>query len=285
MATRFEIHLQGMDVPEGLIDADRLMDIVRSLQEMASRLGRQVMGAPERGRPSKQLDNLTGLRIGLEKGSTTIIAERAGALGAFPLDLPDEAEVDRRIGELIEALVEDTRPDWVGDPLAASAADLVSALQRTAPEVRFVVDDVPRRTFATSVLHRETWTSVASPASAAAVTFTGRLFAVNLNTHRLGVQDDVGNQVTLPDVVNDAQVATMVGSYVTVVGVGENDVDGRLKRIIGASVSPARDPLPDQQVPSSVSLHQILSSATGPAFGGIEDLTDDEVDAFYEALR
>lgn len=58
MTTRFELHLVGMDVPEGLIDADRLVEIVRSLQDMATRLGRLETTSAQTGRPSRELDRV-----------------------------------------------------------------------------------------------------------------------------------------------------------------------------------------------------------------------------------
>lgn len=284
MAKRFELHLEGMQVPEGLIDADRLVEIVKCLQEMATRLGRLETDAAAKGRPSKNLDRVASLRIGLEKGSTTIVAERDTSLDALELDLPDEEAVDRRFAELIESIGADRRPDWVTDSLASTADDLVVALQRTAPRVELKVDGVSRKSFDTKTIHRETW-RLAGPAKLAdEVTFTGRLFAVNLNTHRLQVQDDVGNQVALPKVVNDIEVAKLVGEHVRVTGTPEVDAVGKLTQISEASVELAPDPLGSQEVRAVMSLDEILDSAPGPIVGGIAGLTDAEVEAFLEAI-
>lgn len=157
MAQRFELHLLGMQAPEGLIDADRLVEIVRSLQEVATRLGRVETDSALRGRPSKDLDRVAALRIGLEKGSTTIIAERDTLPGALEFDMHDEVSVDGRFAELIESIGADERPVWVTDSQASAADGLVAALQRTAPTVEFKVDGLSRRTFHTKAIHRETW--------------------------------------------------------------------------------------------------------------------------------
>ena len=93
MAKRFELHLLGMDEPEGLIDADRLVEIVGSLQAIATRLSRIETDSARKGRPSKNVARVASLRIGLEKGSTTIIAERDVPEGALEFDLPDEEAV------------------------------------------------------------------------------------------------------------------------------------------------------------------------------------------------
>ncbi|MGK2932102.1 MAG: hypothetical protein ACSLFD_04955 [Solirubrobacterales bacterium] len=284
MAKRFEFHLEGMDAPEGLIDADRLVEIVKSLQEMTVRLGRIETESAPSGRPSKSLDRVASLRIGLQTGSTTIIAERDVAEGALDLDLPDEEAVDRRFAELIEGIGADLRPPWVTDSLASTAADLVAALQRTAPRVELKVDGVTRKTFETQAIHRDTWQPSATAQSSDEVAFTGQLFAVNLNTHRLQVQDDVGNHVALPKVQNDTEIGKLVGSHVKVRGMPEFDLGGRLIVINDASVESAPDPLGGSKIPTNMSLDQILSSAPGPELGGIAGLTDAEVDAFLEAI-
>lgn len=284
MAKRFELHLEGMNAPEGLIDADRLVEIVKSLQEMTTRLGRIETDSAQRGRPSKNLDRVASLRIGLAKGSTTIIAERDVAEDVLELGLPDEEAVDRRLAELIESIGADQRPGWVTDSLASTADDLVTALQRAAPKVELRVDGVSRKTFETQAIHRETWRTSASARTEEEIVFTGRLFAVNLNTHRLQVQDDVGNQVALPKVLDDAEVGKLVGAYVTVVGAPEVDFTGKVTRINDASVELAPDPLGGQQVRSTTPLEAILAGSPGPSSGGITGLTDDEVEAFLEAI-
>lgn len=284
MPTRFELHLKGMDAPEGLIDADRLVEIVRSLQEMATRLGRIETDSASRGRPSKSVERVASLRIGLQKGSTTIVAERDAAQGALDLNLPDEEAVDRRFAELIESIGADHRPDWVSDAVAHTANDLVAALQRTAPRVEVKVDGVSKASFVTRDIHRETWMPSTATRSDEEITFTGRLFAVNLHTHRLQVQDDVGNQVALPKVLNDAEVGSLLGAYVRVTGIPEFAANGTLSRINEASVAPAPAPLNGQQVRTGISLKEILASAPGPDPGGIEGLTDAEIDAFLQAI-
>lgn len=285
MAERFELHLMGMDVPEGLIDADRLVEIVKSLQEMATRIGRVETDSARVGRPSRDLERVATLRIGLEKGSTTIIAERDAATGALDLDLTDEVAVDRRFAELIESIGADERPAWVSDSLASTAGDLVAALQRTAPTVDFRVGGVSRRTFDTKAIRRETWKATDLIPSDEEIAFTGRLYAVNLNTHRLQVQDDMGNQVGLPKVQNDSEVGKLVGAYVTVTGTRELDATGKLIQILDASIELAPDPVDNRQHRTRVSLDEILAGKPGPIPGGIPGLTDEEADAFFEAIR
>lgn len=269
MLKRLELRLEGMNVPGGLIAADRLVDIVKSLQGMTVGLARIETASAPKGRPSKHLDRVAGLRIGLEAGSTTIIVERDTPQDALPLVTADEAGVDRGFVELIESIGADRRPDWVTDSLANATASLVAALKRTAPKVELRVNGIGRTSFDTESIHRATWQAATPDPGNQDVTFTGRLFAVNLNTHRLQVQDDVGNQVALPRVRNDAEIGKLVGSYVRVTGVPEVDTSGSLTRIHDAKVELAPDPLGGQRVPASVPLGEILAGALGPAPGGI----------------
>jgi len=141
-----------------------------------------------------------------------------------------------------------------------------------------------RRTFKTAEVHRETWRVVAKQ-SPEAVAFVGRLYAVNLNTHRLQVQDDGGNQIALPKVLNDTDVGRLLGSYVAVTGAPEHDSRGRLTQIHDATINAAPDPLRGATVNDAVSLDEILQSAPGPHPNGGIDLTDDEFASFLEAAR
>lgn len=283
MSAQFEFHLRGASAPEGQLDADHLLAIVTSLKEIAIKIGRAETDAEPVGRAPKRVHRVAKLLIGLAPGSTTVLARRVGGGdGALEFDLPDEQAFDERFQDLIESIALDQRPNWVSDSLSLAAADLTAALQEAAPEVEFKVSGRSRRTFRTADVHRETWqAAAASPLNA--VTFTGRLYAVNLKTHRLQVQDDVGTRVALPDVLNDAYAGRLLGTHVTVTGTPELDARGRLTHIYDSTIEAAPDPLAGEVVPGVVSLEEILASAPGIEPGGIE-LTEAESDAFFEAM-
>jgi hypothetical protein len=283
MSAQFEFHLRGANAPEGELDADHLLAIVTSLKEVATKIGRAETEAEPVGRAPKRVHRVARLLIGLAPGSTTVLARRVGGGdGALDFDLPDEQAFDERLQDLIESIALDQRPGWVSDSLSLSAADLAAALQQAAPEIEFKVSGQSRRTFRTADVHRETW-RVAATSELNAVTFVGRLYAVNLKTHRLQVQDDVGTQVALPDVVNDGDASRLLGAHVTVTGAPELDMRGRLTRIHDATIEAAPEPLAGEVVPGVVSLEEILASAPGIEPGGIE-LTEAEFDAFFEAM-
>ncbi|UER53195.1 hypothetical protein HJG43_02620 [Kineosporiaceae bacterium SCSIO 59966] len=285
MATQFEFRLIGASAPDGELEADHLLAIVASLKEVATKIGRVETDAEPVGRAPKRTQRVAKLTIGLAPGSTTVLARRAGAGdGALDFDLADEQAFDEKFTALVESIGLDHRPSWVDDSLSLAAADLTAALQQAAPEVEFTAAGKVCRRFKTEATHRETW-RVDTPSSSESVTFTGRLFAVNLNTHRLQVQDDVGHHVALPKVSNDAEVSRLIGSYVTVTGAPERDASGRLTQIHDAAIAAAPDPLGGSVVPAAVSLDEILASAPGPDIDGGIELTDEEFTAFLEAVR
>lgn len=283
MTTQFEFRLIGASAPDGELGADDLLAIVTSLKELATKIGRGETDAEPVGRPPKRTQRVADLTIGLTGGSTTVVVRRTGVGDALEFDLADEQAFDEKFTAIVEAIALDHRPPWVGDSLSLVAADLTAALRQAAPEVEFKVDGTTRRRFTTEETHRETW-RLDLTTSADSITFAGKLYAVNLNTHRLQVQDDVGHQVALPKVSNDAEVSRLIGSYVTVTGTPERDARGRLARINDASVAAAPDPLSGSVVPVSVSLDEIRASAPGVGPGGIEGLTDTEFDAFFDAM-
>jgi hypothetical protein len=283
MTTQFEFRLIGASAPDGELEAEQLLAIVTSLKEIATKIGRVETDAEPVGRAPKRTQRVAKLTIGLAPGSTSVLARRTGAGGALDFDLVDEQSFDEKFAALVESIALDQRPSWVGDSLSLAAADLTAALQQAAPEVEFKVAGEMRRRFKTEQTHRETW-RVDPTSSSDSITFAGRLYAVNLNTHRLQVQDDVGHQVALPKVSNDAEVSWLIGSYVAVTGAPERDTRGRLTHIHDAAVVAAPDPLGGDVVPAAVSLDEILASAPGIEPGGIEGLTDSEFDSFFAAM-
>ncbi|MFT3876698.1 MAG: hypothetical protein QM708_09795 [Propioniciclava sp.] len=287
MATQFEFRLIDGDAPEGELEADQLIAIVQSLKEVATKISRAETDAQAVGRPSKRTQRVARLSIGLAPGSTTVLVRRAGVdENALPLEVTEERAFDEKFQAIVESIAVDERPAWVTDTLAIAAGSLRGALEAAAPTVEFKAGGQVRRTFRTAQTHKETWKAAGAEQTTAVVTFVGRLRAVNLDTHRLQVTDDIGNRVALPNVVNDVGLGRLLGSYVTVVGAAERDAKGHLAQIHDAVIEPAPSLPPGVGlgVPASASLEEIVAGAPGPRFGGIQGLTDDEADAFLDAL-
>lgn len=284
MSTQFEFHLKGVDAPDGELRADHLLALVQSLVEVASKIGRVETDAERVGRAPRRVKRVATLSVGLAPGSTRVLARRAGAgSDALDFDLADEEAFDQTFAALVESIALDERPAWVGDSLALAAADLTAALQQCASEVEFKVGGDARTTFRTTETRRETW-HVTTGTGEGEIQFVGQLFAVNLHTHRLQVQDDVGHSVRLPKVSNDATVGHLIGSRVSVVGTPEFDNQGRLVQIHRATLTAAPAALGDSGVAASLSVEQILASAPGADPGALDGLTDAEADAFFEAM-
>ncbi|HNV11452.1 MAG TPA: hypothetical protein PKN27_08980 [Propionibacteriaceae bacterium] len=287
MATQFEFRLIDGNAADGELEADQLIAIVQSLKEVATKLGRGQTDAEAVGRPSKRTQHVAKLSIGLAPGSTRVLVRRAEVdADALPIELDEERAFDDQFLAIIESIAVDERPTWVPDTLAAAAGKLRSALEGAAPTVEFMADARVCTTFKTTETHKETWSVVEFEPRTETVAFVGRLRVVNLDTHRLQVTDDVGNKVALPHVVSDATVGRLLDEYVTVVGTPERDAKGRLAQIHEAVIEPAHL-LPagvTVGLPVAVSLEDMMASAPGPTFGGIQGLTDEEADGFLDAL-
>lgn len=286
MATQFELRLVDGNAAEGELEADDLLAIVQSLKELAMKLGRAETDAEPVGRPSRRTTRVAKLSIGLAAGSTRVLVRRSEIdEAALPIELDEERIFDEKFQAIVESIAVDERPDWVSDTVAVAASSLRAALEAAAPVVEFKANGGVRRTFRTKETHRETWRTAEAPRGEA-VTFVGRLRAVNLDTHRLQVTDDVGNKVALPNVLNGASVGRLLDEYVEVIGTPERDARGRLTQLYDAVIQPAaafaqgialgvREPL---------SLDDILASAPGLEIGGIPGLTEEEAVSFLRAI-
>jgi len=284
VATQFEFRLIGGESPEGELEADHLIAIVQSLKEVATKLGRAETDAESLGRPSKRTQRVAKLTIGLAPGSTKVLVRRADDEDSLDFDLDEEKSFDEKFQAIVESIALDDRPEWVTDTLAIAAGELRTALEKAAPTVEFKAAGQVRRTFKTAETRRETWKATSAPAAPETVTFVGRLRAVNLDTHRLQVTDDVGNRVALPNVVNDVQVGHLIGGYVEVIGAPEHDPKGKLAQIHEAVIQAAA-PIPGSTgVREVVSLDEILASASGPELGGIPGLTEEEAESYLKAI-
>lgn len=287
MATQFELRLIDGDAPAGELEADHLIAIVQSLKELATKLGRAETDAEPVGRPARRTQRVATLSIGLAPGSTRVLVRRSKVdEAALPIELAEELAFDEKFQAIVESIAADERPAWVSDTVAMAVSSLRAALEVAAPVVEFTAGGKTRTTFRTNETHRETWKSADAERQGEAVTFVGRLRAVNLDTHRLQVTDDVGNKVALPNVGNDATVGHLLDAYVEVVGTPERDARGRLAQLHDVEIKPA------PQIPAGVGvgvrravpLNEILATARGPEPGGIPDLTEEEALSFLTAI-
>ncbi len=284
MAKQFEFRLLDGSAPSGQLEADDLIALVQSLKEVATKLGRQETESELIGRPSKRAHRLARLNIGLGPGSTRVFLQRISAgTGSLEFDVDEELSFDARFEEIVSSIAADRRPQWVSAPLAIAAGNLRAALARVAPRVEFAVDGRVSQRFSTGETHKHTWSSDdVSPH--AIVSFVGRLRAVNLDSHRLQVTDDVGNRVALVDVADDVQAGRLLGEYVHVVGSPVRNAKGRLSHIHRPTIEAASAAPGVASARASVPLEAILARTEGPRPEGIADLSHDEAAAFLDAI-
>jgi hypothetical protein len=121
--------------------------------------------------------------------------------------------------------------------------------------------------------------------SGVAKTAAGRLENVGLGSHEFRLRDDVDNAVDLRYVENDTVAEQLVGQWVIAQGTGILHASGRMVALENARVFHADDPAADFIGKRVITRAEILASAPGPDLDGGIDLTDDEFQAFVEALR
>lgn len=283
MMTEFQFRLIDTGSPVGELRADRLIELVQNLQRISTRIGRATTRGEARGRLRKETEEMVVLSIGLTPGSTTLQWQRAPHGSTLDLKLPHEEAFDRTFENVISALASNERPSWFDDGFASDVGALRNALERTARTVEFSSDGTVHTTFCLSDTTPETWAATEPAQASQEIRFVGQLRAVNLDTHRLHVTDDVGNRVALPDVSGDLEVGALLGQYVEVTGFPEYTEDGHPSHIRNATVV-AAEPVITPSAPPHTDIAELLASAPGPDPHGVAGLTDEEAEGFLKAI-
>ena len=111
---------------------------------------------------------------------------------------------------------------------------------------------------------------------------SGVLEAVDLKPPgRFRLRDDVGNAIPLDRVANSVDARTLIGTRVTAVGEALLGSAGQVQRLVDATVVALR--LPDWSVPSSAA--SAMRVTNSPIAGGVEGVSDEEVDDFLALVR
>lgn len=284
MMTEIELHLVGAAAPNGEIAAKDVAALAAALQELATRVGREMINTPGPGRSKQFMEEFAQLRLRAVESGSTVLRFNKGPVDKLAVELPEEALADDRLWEIAGAIGDDRRPEWVTDLIAESAGKLVSAVRAAAPTVILKAQsriDVHIRSAAT---HSETWVSP-SVRTGGVATAAGRLEKVDLRSHAFRLRDDVDNTVELRNVESDTLAARLVGQWVIAEGTAILHASGRLVALESARVLPAEDPAAEFLGSRVVAPEEILASAPGPDFDGGIDLTDEEFEAFLRAAR
>jgi hypothetical protein len=284
MTKDIELRLFDAPAPDGEIVVKDLAALTTALQELTTRIGREVINTPGPGRTKQFMEEFAQLRLrAIEAGSTVLVFSK-GPTDKLDVDLSEQKLADDRFWEIVKAIGEDQRPVWVTDLIAESAGKFVDALQAAAPKA--VLHGPSRDDVAidSARIHAETWVSKRRQTDTV-LTATGRLEKVDLHSHEFRVRDDVGQAVDLKHVEDDVTAAQLVGQWVVANGNGVLLPSGRLVALDKATIERADDPASAHLDNEVIGLDEILSSAPGPDIDGGIDLTDEEFAAFLEAAR
>lgn len=284
MMKEIELRLVDAPTPSGEVAVKDLAALATALQELTTRISREVINTPGPGRTKQFMEELSQLRLHAVEPGSTVLRFSKGPVDKLDVDLPEQALADDRLWEIVRAMGEDRRPDWATDLIAESVGKLVNAIQAAAPTVILRAPSRPEVRIASSAMHVETWTPT-RVRTGTIMTAAGRLEKVDLRSHDFRLRDDVDTTVELKSVENDTVAAQLVGQWVVAEGTGIQRASGRLVALQNVRVLPANDPAADYVGPKVVTLDEILASAPGPDPSGGLDLTDDEFAAFLEAAR
>jgi len=284
MIKEIELRLVDAPAPSGEIAVKDLAALATALQELTTRISRDVVNAPGPGRTRQFMEELAQLRLHAVEPGSTVLRFSKGPTDKLDVDLPEQAVADDRFWQIVQAMAEDRRPEWVTDRIAESAGKLINAFQAAAATV--IVGASSRREvwINSATTHAETWIPKRVD-SGVVMTAAGRLEKVDLHSHEFRLRDDVDNTVDIKHVESDAVAARLVGEWVVAQGIGILHASGRLVALANARVFRANDPAAEFIGGSVISRDEILASAPGPDPSGGLDLSEDEAVAFLAALR
>lgn len=283
MANDLELRLIGAPVPNGEIAAKDLAALAVALQELATRIGRNIVNTPGPGRTRQFMEESAQLRLRAVESGSTILKFSKGAPDKLDVDLPEQKAADDQFWQIVDAIKHDRRPEWATDLIADSAAKLVTALRDAAPRVAISDSAHSAVEIESAGIHAHTWTAKRVQTDTQ-MEARGRLEKVDLRSHEFRVRDDVGHSVDLKHVADDVDAAQHVGRWVIAVGDGITS-SNRLVALDNASLVLVNDPAEVFSDDTVLTLGEILESAPGPDLTGGIDLSDDEFAAFLEAAR
>lgn len=283
MTADLELRLIGASVPDGEISLKDLAALSAALQELTTRIGRDVVQTPGPGRTWAFMEEFAQLRLRTVESGSTILRFGKGPIDKLDVSVAEHQLAESRFWEIIDAIDRDQRPEWASDLIAESTAKLIVALRDAAPQVSLSSSAHPAVKIDLLAVHSETW-ATRPQMTGTQSRARGRLEKVDLHSHIFRVRDDVGHSVELRHVVSDVEASHFIGQWVVAEGDGMV-VSGRLVALDHAVISLLTDAFDLLGQGSPTSLDEVLASAPGPdPTAGIE-LTDEEFAAFLSAAR
>jgi hypothetical protein len=279
----YSLSLDGLSAPQGEIPLRDLVDIAAALQLTATRIARQISGQTGRGRSTGPVDRISELRLSGVSIGSTVLELSLGDDGSLGLAGGDEDLVAARFEESLTSIASNAPPDWASPGVTAAIGKLankVTASGATRVEARrgSGSNAQPWQVIDVSSIDLDAW-KVQEERNTERVAMAGVLDKVDLRARRFRVRDDVGNDVTLDDVVDVDAAAQLIGQRVVARGVAERD-QGRVVRIIEPVLT--REEIPEEwfaSIPSRVPVGAQMSQS------GITGVTADEVADFLAEIR
>lgn len=268
--------------PRGEISVRDLTALASALQELSTRVGRDVLRTPGPGRTRQFMEEFTELRLRAITAGSTVLTFSRGSADQLDMALPEQQAADRQFWAVLEGIGQDQRPAGISDLSAESAGKFASALRSAAPRAELTGTGWRPVEFRSERIHAETWTSERVRTDKR-IEVKGRLEKVDLRSHEFRVQDDVGNTVDLKHVAEDADVAVLVGRWVAAEGTAIIRAD-RVRALDDVTIRALDDPTQAIANDAAVTtLAELIASAPGPDLGGGIELSDDDFASFLEA--
>lgn len=281
----FALRFIGLPEPDGEITAADLIDVMSGLQRALRAIAGQLVGGKLKGRPPREVRELSVLRLAALSGGSTTLLLRVGE--HVPETDPDLAHssttLTTRLLDGLESLNHPCPPEWTDKAVRERLADLGDSMKKTGAKSVSFRHLHTARTESETVIHlpewtRRAWLDVPEP-EMSETTFVGILEMVDLNQGRFRLRDMVDNTVELHHVQEVEEVAALIGQQVVASGT-EKRRPGSSGQILGATVHPVSLPqewrLPPAATPPRGSLFAMLP---------VDDLTTEEIDDYLTELR
>ncbi|MGY4710674.1 hypothetical protein ACXDF8_14125 [Mycolicibacterium sp. CBM1] len=159
VSTEFELKLVDAPVPSGEVAAKDLAALAASLQELTTRIGRDVAGSAGPGRSKQHTEKSARLRLRSVTPGSTVLKFVKGPTDKLDIDLAHERLADDRFWDVIAGIGQNHKPEWMTDLVAESAGKLVAALRSAAPRAVFSAPARPTIDFDPTTVSVESWLS------------------------------------------------------------------------------------------------------------------------------
>lgn len=283
-ANDFVLTLSQTREANGEIAFDDIAAIAKAMQDLATRVGRLVADQHGPGRTVDRAARVTRLRLRAIGEGSTVLEVGYGEQDALDLDVGLEKETADRFWNIIEGVQAGQRPDWVTSGIADATLEMVDALSRAAERVSVVRGDQRQAQWHRRTVRRDVWQIDDRVETTESVAVVGRLEAVDLAAKRFRLRDDVGNKITLNDVMDADDVGSLVGRRTTATGIAVRGERNRLMEVRQAVLEPTAL-APEWFRRAVTDIDALIASVPGPDPDGGADLTDEEFDSFLAAAR